>query len=418
VARAEPRPGRPPGAAGGGALSAGDSALLHAGFFLTGMATVLLGPAIPELAAAWQVPATRLAPLFVAQFSASSLGAVLSSFRPRRSLLAGYPALAAGLAGLGFGGPELAVAAAACLGLGLGLTIPASNLLIAAAFPERRGAALSILNLLWGAGALSCPLLFAVLRGRVGPTAALAGLAAAAALVAIALVARRRRVPPPAAGVPPLAAPAGASTGRWTLVLFAAMLFLYVGAESATGGWLVALADQLGGRTSASMLVGSAFWLALLGGRALAPWVLRRVSEPRLQSAALALAAAGTCGLLLAGSHGGLAAAAAVAGLGLSVVFPLTVAALAAATQGAGARTVGWVFALGGAGGAVVPWLAAQVAAPDSLQRGFAVPLAAIALLGVLHGLHRFLATGAAATAGDGPGGPADPRGPSGPLVE
>lgn len=407
MARAEPPPGAPPETAAGGALSGGDSALLHSGFFLTGVATVLLGPAIPELAAAWQVPATRLAPLFVAQFSASSLGAVLSSFRPRRSLLAGYPALATGLVGLGLGGPGLAVPAAACLGLGLGLAIPASNLLIAAAYPGRRGAALSILNLVWGAGALACPLLFAILRGRLGPAAALAGLGVAAALVAVALVAKRPAVPPAAAAAAQAAASAPAAAGPGTLMLFAAMLFLYVGAESATGGWLVALADQLGGRTAASMLVGSAFWLALLGGRAVAPWMLRLVAEPRLHGAALAVAAAGMCGLLLAGTRGVLAPAAVVTGLGLSVVFPLIVSALAAATLGAGARTVGWVFAFGGAGGAVVPWLAARVAEPDSLQRGFVVPLAAVVLLGVLHGVHRLLAAGAkSAGAGAGAAGP------------
>lgn len=360
--------------------------MLHAGFFLTGIATVLLGPAIPELAAAWQVPPARLASLFVAQFAASSLGAVLSSFRPRRSLLAGYPLLAAGLLGLGLGDPGSAAVAAACLGLGLGLTIPASNLIVAAAHPGRRGAALSILNLLWGAGALACPLIFAALRGHVGPAAPLVTMGTAAAVVALVLLAERRSLEAPAAeaGAPAPARPA-------TLLLFAATLFLYVGAESAMGGWLVALADQIGGRTAGSMLVGSAFWVAILGGRALAPWALRRLAEPRLHAAALAVAAAGTAWLLLAQSRGALAAAAAVAGLGLSVVFPLTVSALSAATRGAGARTVGWVFALGGAGGAVLPWLAARVAEPGSLQRGFAVPLAAVGLLGVLLALQEGL---------------------------
>lgn len=370
------------------------SVLLHAGFFLTGFATVLLGPLIPELAAHWQVAPARLAPLFAAQFLVSSVGSVLSSYRPWRSVLAAYPSIAVGLLGLALGGPRLAVPSAALLGLGLGLGIPASNLLVAAANRHRRGAALAILNLLWGAGALACPLVFAGLRGRVEAPGILAGLLAAVALVAAALLAfGRGPAPREARAALPTAGDGGGARARpAALVLFAGMLFLYVGAESAVGGWLVTLADQIGGATAASMLVHSAFWGSLLGGRFLAPVLLRRIRESTLFAASVGVAGAGLCALLVADSRPTVALAAAICGLGMAAIFPLTISRLTAATEADGSSRVGWVFAFGGAGGAVLPWLVPEVARAGSLQGGFLVPLSAVILIGVLLALQRTLA--------------------------
>lgn len=391
-----PLPGRSPPAGSGGARSA----VLHAGFLLTGVATVLLGPAIPELAGLWEVAPGDLAPLFVAQFLASSVGAILSSLHLERSLIGGYVAMAAGLAGLAVGGGHLALPAAASLGLGLGLTIPATNLTIARDQPGRRGAALSTLNLLWGVGAVACPLAFAALRGRL-PVTALLGLFALATLAAAFAVATVgvATVGGATVGGP---APSGGTPGELdrdpglsvaprtsTLALFAAMLFLYVGAESTVGGWLVAVSDQLGGATAASMIVGAGYWAALLGGRAAAPWLLRRLRERTLHGVSLGLAAAGALTIAFAEGRSTAAAGALVCGLGLASIFPLTVSLLTAETAGTGSRRAGWVFAFGGAGGATLPWLAARLADEGALQRGFFVPVAALLLLGLLLAAHR-----------------------------
>src|SRR5438270_10215182 len=70
----------------------------------------------------------------------------------------------------------------ALVGFGLGLSIPASNVLVGRMNPNRRGAALSLLNLMWGVGAIGCQLLFYVLAGRMELGAAPWVLAAAGAL--------------------------------------------------------------------------------------------------------------------------------------------------------------------------------------------------------------------------------------------
>lgn len=373
------------------------TAVLYGGFLLTGMATVLLGPLIPELEARWGVSHSQVASLFVAQFAASSMGAVISSFHQGRSLLCGYPLIAAGLAGLGFAAWPFALAAVALMGLGLGLVIPATNLRVAHAHPGRRGAALATLNLVWGLGAVSCPLLFAALLGRL-PVAWVPGiLAVLAALIAASLAAaigREVASAPPAEtspAAPRSPAPGRRSAGLGPQLLLASMLFLYVGAENAVGGWLVALSDQLGGgRSALSMVIGSGFWGALLAGRGLAPALLRRMTEAALYRGSLALALVGTVAVFLAGSRGLAAAGAVAAGAGMASIYPLTVSILTRQTASSGSRGTGWVFACAGFGAAVLPWLAGRLAGDSGgLGRGFLVPVGALVLLAALFGLQR-----------------------------
>lgn len=366
--------------------------VLYAGFLLTGFATVLLGPLIPALRAEWGADHPELASLFVAQFAASSVGAALSSLHLRRSLLAGYPLIAAGLAGLAHGERPLAWPAMALMGFGLGLVIPATNLVVALRNPGRRGAALSTLNLFWGLGAVGCPLLVAALEGRVGTAAGLWFLAVLAALAGLQLALET------SAGRPPDTSPAGPSpAGRrhhLALAVLAVVLFLYVGVENAVGGWLIAYTGELGSRAGA-LLIGSGFWVALLAGRAATPGALGWLTEAGLYRGCLGLAACGTALLLLAGSPGGAAVGSVLTGLGLAPLFPLTVSLLAAQTEATRSREAGWTFAVAGLGGALLPWLAGQMAGPGGdLRQAFLVPLAALVLIGVLHTAHAALPPG------------------------
>lgn len=368
---------------------------LYAGFLLTGVATVLLGPLLPELSREWRVPVDELAPLFVAQFLASALGSFLSSYRQRLSLVLGYLLIAAGLLSLAFASWPFALAAVAATGLGLGLAIPATNLRVAHSQPARRGAALSSLNLVWGAGAVACPLLFAVRPRGTSSDAVLVVLAVAAGLVLLPLIrtfggAEDRADLTTASGPGQPSEPAGATAA---LAAIAAILFLYVGIENAVGGWLVSLADQFQpARTATSLWIGSGFWAALLASRAVAPLLLRRISEPALYGAGIVLAGAGLVGLLAGRSQAEVAVAAVAAGAGLAPLFPLTVSFLAELTASTRSRSTGWVFALAGTGGAALPWLTARIAGgADRLAAGFVAPMAGLALLALLFGLLRRL---------------------------
>lgn len=371
---------------------------LYAGFLLTGVVTVLLGPLLPELSREWRLPVDRLAPLFVAQFLASALGSFLSSYRQGLSLVLGYLLIAVGLLSLAIATWPLALAAVAATGLGLGLAIPATNLRVAHSQPTRRGAALSSLNLVWGAGAVACPLLFAARPRGTSSDAVLVVLAVAAGLVLLLLVralgGAEVRADPESAGDPNQAStPAGITV---TLAIIAAILFLYVGIENAVGGWLVSLADQFQpARAATSLWIGSGFWAALLASRALAPLLLRRFSEPALYRAGIALAGVGLVGLLTGRSLEVVAVSAVAVGAGLAPLFPLTISFLAELTASSRSRSTGWVFALAGTGGAAMPWLTAQVAGgADRLATGFVAPMAGLVFLALLFGLLRRLTDG------------------------
>jgi len=364
---------------------------LYGGFLITGVVTVLLGPLLPDLALEWRLPVEELRALFVVQFLASATGSLLSSYRLGLSLRLGYLLIAAGLVALSLAGWPLALAPMAAVGFGLGLAIPATNLRVAHSQPTRRGAALSSLNMVWGAGAVACPLLFAVRPPGMSSDAVLLVLAAAGGVVLILLVPTRGGS---GATAPAAPAPAGRQGGVVPgLLVVAAIMFLYVGIENSVGGWLVSLADQFQAERSATSLwIGSGFWAALLASRAAAPLVLRRVSEPALYVAGVMLAGGGLLGLLLSGSQAGLAVAAVATGAGLAPLFPLTISFLADLTEATRSRNTGWVFALAGAGGAVLPWLTGRLAGgADGLAAGFVAPIGGLVLLALLFGLLRRL---------------------------
>ena len=368
---------------------------LYTGFLLTGVVTVLLGPLLPELSREWSLPVEGLAPLFVAQFLASAVGSFLSSYRQGLSLVVGYLLIAVGLSSLAMASWPLALAPVAAVGLGLGLAIPATNLRVAHSQPTRRGAALSSLNLVWGAGAVACPLAFALRPRGTSSDVVLWLLAAAAGLILVFLVRSRGGGEGRADVALPADSPRPAARGGPTLALavVAAILFLYVGIENAVGGWLVSLADQSQpARSATSLWIGSGFWAALLVSRAAAPLLLRRISEPALYSAGIALAGAGLAGLLAGRSQAEVAASAVAVGAGLAPLFPLTVSFLAELTASTRSRSTGWVFALAGTGGAALPWLTARIAGGgDRLAAGFVAPMAGLALLALLFGLLRRL---------------------------
>ena len=367
--------------------------LLHRGFFLSGIATVLLGPLIPPLRTLWQVSNDEMAWLFPAQFLSAALGSVLSTRDFRRSLFVGYLSLALGLLGLAFLVWPWALGAMVLLGLGLGLILPATNLLVAHVQPSDRSRAVAKANLIWGLGAASSPMFLALaVDGLLKEYLALlaAGSLVVGAHLASAFDRRtfdriRENEPGPAGDV---GAP---STGRdsWFSLphlILAAMFFLYIGVENSIGGWLIDLSEQVGQMGLWAMLVGSGFWASVLVGRALlATGWFRDLSEFSLYTGALALAATGLALLLFGRAAPALALGALLSGFGLAPLFPLSVSFLAELMARDGSRDTGWIFALGSCGGAVLPWLTGRVdGGSEMLRFGFVVPLVGLVGLATL----------------------------------
>jgi FHS family glucose/mannose:H+ symporter-like MFS transporter len=362
-------------------------AVIYAGFVLTGMVTTLLGPVLPALASRWSLNDPHAGYLFTAEFLGSTTGVVLSSLILPRfgftlSLALSYVLLALGVGAIAIGPWALGLAAATTYGFGLGIIIPATNLWVSQASGPTRAAALNVVNLAWGIGAVSLPAVVSIaVRANLLRSLFLV-IAGASLIVAITLFALARGKAILATPHIDLVAPA-----LWGIRVSLAILFyLYVGAENAVAGWVAMYTDRLHvtpGTLFAA--IPSIFWGALLIGRGLAVAVLRRVSEARLLLAGLLMAAFGIILLISANSLASVVIGIGVAGLGLSSVFPLLVAKISHSFGEAGPYAAGPIFAFGGLGGATVPWLVGIASQRGGgLRTGLTVPLAAVMLMGLV----------------------------------
>ena len=357
-------------------LAPGTIAALYTGFLLTGAATVILGSLVRHLHADTGVPLPTLSWLFLVQFTSHSLGAIASSGNVRRSLVTGYPLVAAGLLALLLGWPW-ALVAIAVMGFGLGLVIPSTNILVARRHPHRRAAALSHLNILWGAGAVCAPLVFAGLE--TGGRAGLGPLLIAVPFAVLAVLLPGRVPAIDAARSPE----GGSQASLAVLSLIAVQMFLYTGAESSVGGWVISLAASYAPAGSTlPQVIGASFWGALLTGRAAAPLVLEKFGETRVYVGALAVAGAAAALLLAAKSIPGIWAATLLAGLACAPIFPVLAARLVEYTHERCPSAAGPVFAVAGFGAGAVPWVAGQaVAMAGGVRAALVVPAVAVGLL-------------------------------------
>jgi FHS family glucose/mannose:H+ symporter-like MFS transporter len=379
-------------------LSSSNRKLILAGqiaFFPTGILQTMLGPMLPILIVRWTMNDTQAGNLFLVQFLASLVGVQIAGvllarlgFRP--AFLSGMLLMAAGAAALYLGSPTLGMASVAAYGLGLGLIVPADNLLIAelgsGSTPSSRAGAVSLLNFFWGAGAVFCSLM-------VGWTAAhklLPLFLGSVALLLFLLALSMRNLPFPAAET----SAESSVTASWRQIakspaiwIFAAIFFLYPGAETAVGGWVGSYALRLGASgVEMAAMMPAFFWSALTIGRALGTAFLRHFSERRVLQAGYATGAAGIGLMLLTSTLTGVIAGALITGLSFATLYPITVARLSE-RYGVAARSIGAVmFSLASVGPAVIPWMVGVIShTTGSLRAGLLVPLVATAILFFLH---------------------------------
>ena len=385
-------------------------------FLPTGILTTLLGPMLPILIARWAMNDTQAGNLFLVQFLASVVGVQLSGvllarwgFRP--AFLLGLLLMACGVATIYMGSLWLGLASVATFGLGLGLIIPTDNLLIAeigaasapssdassdTATASSRASAVSLLNFFWGAGAVLCSLMVAWTAAHKLLPFFLGSVALFLILLALAM----RNLPFPAAAAKSAESPASSSSASsatsWrelaiakspAIWLFAAVFFLYPGAETAVGGWIGSYVSRLGSRGAAmASMMPAFFWSALTVGRAFGISFLRHFSERRILRAGYAVAAAGIALMLWAPSLAGVISGALITGLSFATLYPITVARFSQ-HFGVAARSIGAVmFSLAAVGPAFIPWMVGVIShSTGSLRAGLLLPLGATVILFLIH---------------------------------
>src|SRR5258708_992961 len=238
---------------------------------------------------------------------------------------------------------------------GLGLIMPDDNLLIAemgsgsgsgassgdSSRDSSRASAVSLLNFFWGVGAVFCSLMVAWTAAHKLLPFFLGSVALFLLLLAFAM----RNLPFPAAATSSATSAAtaagsspstSASSSSWrelakspAIWIFAAIFFLYPGAETAVGGWIGSYVSRLGLRGAAmASMMPAFFWSALTVGRALGTVFLRHFSERSVLRAGYGAGAAGIALILWAPTLTAVICGALISGLRFCHLFPITLSPL------------------------------------------------------------------------------------------
>jgi len=370
----------------------------NASFVPIGIVTVLLSPILPTLSARWSLNYAQAGTLFTAQFLASTLavslsGALVARYGFRFAINTGLLVIAVSTAMLLAGSRTLGIASIAGYGAGAGLAVPAANLLVAELNPRRSSSALNVLNFAWGAGAVSCPFLVAAAEKAHHLPLLMDSIAGFSFLVMIWI------------GFTPLHLTGSAATElaatttiterkklrvNWrqrSVPVLLALFFLYVGTESAFGGWLASYANSLKSMPAAiAVITPSFFYGALTLGRLLETPLLGRFDDTRVAKIGLLLACIGMLGLLRSHQVIGIALSTTAAGLGLSSVYPITISFLSREFGPAAARVGSLAFMMSNLGGACLPWLVGLFSSHfGTLRDGLMIPLIGSAAMYVLY---------------------------------
>ena len=348
-------------------------------FIPIGIATVLLGPMLPTLSERWSLSYAQAGALFDVQYFAATCAVAVSGVMVARlgyrfAINFGLLLMALGLAFLLSGPKPFGIFCIGAYGAGLGLAVPAANLLVAAANPDRRSATLSLLNFFWSVGAVACPFLVAAAAKSQRIPLFLISVAVLALLIAIGIGIMRAELAQPSAAQEKTPVLAILSRHRHSFVIFAILFLFYVGVENAFGQWMASYVKSLGTLTLAvALATPSLFYSSMMIGRWIAPAVLRVVDEVKLVQGGLLLACVGMAGLTLSHRLPGIAASAIAAGFGLASVYPITIALLSREFSSAKIGSI--MFVLSNIGGGLLPWIVGVLSTRfGSLKIGLYVP--------------------------------------------
>jgi FHS family glucose/mannose:H+ symporter-like MFS transporter len=276
---------------------------------------------------------------------------------------------------------SLLIAAAVLLGVGGGGLNGGSNALTSDLNPENRSAALNLLGIFFGFGALLIPLLIGTLLGILGLHAILV-VATVLSLIPFAFF-LLLRFPPAKQAQGFLLRQAARVVGSPLLWLCGLLLFFQSGNEFTMGGWISTyLNEQFRFSPMTASLVLSGYWGTMMLGRLIISRRLVRVLKNEtlvLASAALALAATA---LVVAAPTGQLAALGVVlTGFGFAAIFPTTLAIAGEAFSDLTGTAFSVICMIALAGGMTAPWLTGKVADASGLRNGLLIPVVSCALI-------------------------------------
>ncbi len=364
--------------------------LLHTGFLVIGILTVLLGQILPFLTEKLVITDEQAGYLFVAQFVGSLIGAffynrTIKKFGYPKMLFGGFCLMALGCCGLNFDSWLACLTSISVFGIGIGATIPAVNLLILELNREKSSAASNVINFFWGIGAISCKPFVDFVGSPDSILLPTVLLGAMLALIGAAILAANYRE----TAVEKTAVFDGVPAKIWTQPtawLIAIFNFVHVGIESSVAGWMTTYEMRLT-ETDFKRLISAAFvyFLLLVIGRGVAPLFLRIWHEGVVVFGSLILMTLGILLILLTEDFISLTVGAAVLGFGTASVFPMNIARFTKFFGSEATKNATPLFVLGSFGGAFATWFIGYISTNfNSLRAGFSVILIFCVLLIVL----------------------------------
>lgn len=278
----------------------------------------------------------------------------------------------------------LVLGAAVVLGLGGGALNGGTNALTSDLHEgEERAAALNVLGIFFGFGALFVPFLIGAMREVLGIGRILA-LATFLSLVpfVIYVVLRFPRAKH-AQGFPIKEAARIARNPLLWLTGF--ILFFESANEFTVGGWISThLEKTFGAGVGAAAFVLAGYWAAIMAGRLVSSRLVRTFRNETLILASAVLALAAALLMALAPSGAAAAAGAVLIGVGFAAIYPTTLAIVGANFAAFTGTAFSVVIAMGLVGGMLAPWLAGRIAEASSLRQGFIIPVVDCAMIIVL----------------------------------
>lgn len=346
-----------------------------AGICVFGMVMALLGAVLPLLSSQLAFGMGAAGSLFLVMNFAMLVavlvsGPALDRFGMRLPLALGPLLVAAALLLIGKAGsyPGL-LPAVGLLGFGGGVLNAAANTLVADLHDDQqqKAAALNLLGVFFGVGALLLPFCIGWLLGALGLPVIL-GAAAVLCVLAAGYGGALRYRPPKAPQRLPLGEMPSMMRTPFVL-LMGALLFLQSGNEFLIGGYLSTyLTSALGAGIQQASLLLALLWGSIMASRMILSRLLL-TAEPHIVVATCgALAALGCVWLALAPSALAAAGAIALTGGSMAGVFTTALGIAGARYPKRSGTIIGLLLTLALAGGMLMPWLGGQGAAAFGLR--------------------------------------------------
>ena len=348
-------------------------------FFSFGLLWAAIGPLLSQFAVRNHTTLATIGGIYSgiflgAVFALLVLGPLTDRWGHLRSLTLALLTLALGIVGVSLSSwLPLTFFLAFIAGLGQGITNLSGNVMVGRLFPEKNVAAVNLVNLFFGLGAFVGPLFVSLSLHLWQNGFPALWFSAFLLLAAVALfLFGFFNVKVDSSNLQKTGQPKKKLHVTAFLFSLGMLILLYVGSESAIGGWATSYMQQTTSlKIEIAALAASGFWLALSLGRAMGTLIGTRLSARHVLMICLAIASLGTF-LFVAGYGQTVMSMAAIflIGLGFGAIYPTGMAMLTSAHPDNPGQAGSLITAMASIGGVIIPWLQGVVMEKTSIRGG------------------------------------------------